>query len=202
MLWAYDDAIVADLADCINPAGAANSNVRMMNEDGMAGILAQLQEDKITFPCIYLQRHDETPLDPSRFNFTRLHKGVPAVYDSEKNDIYLEKCVPIKLAYDMHVLTTNTADMDEMIRELIFRYSSTYYITMTVPYESNRKLRFGLSINPDTDITRKSGSSEYISGGKLYESIMVLDCHGAVMLNYTPRHMQGLLTDDSIRLKP
>lgn len=202
MLWAYDEAIVKDLSECINPDGGASNAVRMIGDAGMAGILAQLQDDKISFPCVYLQRDDETPLDSSRYNFTRLHKGVSSVYDPEKNNIYMEKSVPIKLNYELHVLATNTAEMDEIIRELVFRYSSMYYLTMVVPYESKRKLRFGIAINPDTSITRRSGTSEYISTGKLYESIIELECQGAVMLTYTPRHMQGIITDDTIHLKP
>lgn len=201
MLWAYDEAIVKDLADCIDPDGGANNTVKMMGETGMMGVMAQLQEDKITFPAIFLQRHSETPLDTTRFNFTRMHKGVPTTYDPEKNNIYLEKAVPIELGYDLHVLTTNTVDMDEMIRELLFRYSSMYYLSFQVPYESKREIRFGMAIRPNTSISRKSGSSDYIEGGRLYESIAEIVCEGAVLLDYTPRHMQGIIMDNTIKLK-
>ena len=201
MLWVYDNAIVKDLSECISPDSSANSNVRMMGDDGIMGILAQLQEDKIKFPALFLNRHPETPLDKTRYNFTRLHKGVATTYDPKTNNIYVEKAAPIELKYDLHVLTTNTTDMDEIIRELLFRYSSMYYLTVTVPYESKRKIRFGVAINPDTNIDRKSGLSDYIDGGKLYESIIQLECQGAVLLSYTPRHMQGLVTEDSITIK-
>lgn len=201
MLWVYDDAIAKDLAGCIDPEGKANNTIKMMGDEGMMGVLAQMQEDRITFPAIFLQRHQETPLDQSRYNFTRLHKGVPCVFDSDTNNIYLEKAAPIELGYDLHVLTTNTADMDEIIREILFRYSSMYYITMEVPYESKRKIRFGVAINPNTPIRRNSGSSEYIDSGRLYESIMEIQCQGAVLLNYTPRHLQGIVLDQHIKLK-
>lgn len=201
MLWIYDEAIVKDLSGCIDPEGRANNTVKMMGEDGMIGVFAQLQEDRISFPAIYLQRHQETPLDQSRYNFTRMHKGVPAVFDSERNDIYLEKAVPIELKYDLHALTTNTADMDELIRELLFRYSSMYYVTTEVPYESKRKIRFGVAINPDTSIRSSSTSSEYIQTGKLYESIIELECQGAVLLNYTPRHLEGIRLADNVAIR-
>ena len=200
MLWCYDDAITHDLSSCIDPDGKANRTVKMMGDEGMMGVLAQLQEDRITFPAIFLQRHDETPLDSSRYNFTRLHKGVATTYDPEKNNIYLEKSAPIDLKYDLHVLTTNTADMDELLREILFRYTAMYYITMQVPYESKRKIRFGVAINPNTPIRRKSGSSEYIESGRLYEAILELECQGAVLLNYTARHMERVITDDNIIL--
>lgn len=178
-----------------------NSTVKMIGDTGMAGVFAQLQDDKIRFPAIIVTRHEDTPLDAKRYNFTRLHKGVPAVYDPEKNNIYLEKAVPIELKYDLHVLTTNTADMDELTRELLFRYTSMYYLTITVPYESKRKIRFGIAINPDTNMRKVSGNTEYLESGKIYESIIELECQGAVLLNYTPRHMEGIVLD-GIKLKP
>lgn len=201
MLWAYDDAIVQDLSNCIDPEGGANSSVKMMGENGLMGVFAQIQDDRITFPAVFLQRHQETPLDPKRYNFTRMHKGVPTTYDPEKNTLYLEKAVPIDLKYDLHVLTTNTADMDELMREILFRYTGMYYITMTVPYESKRTIRFGIAINPDTSIRRNSGASDYIESGRLFESTMELECQGAVLLNYTPRHMEGLVMDNRIQVK-
>lgn len=201
MLWCYDNAVTADLASCIDPEGGANSTVKMMGEGGMMSIFAQLQDDKITFPAVFLQRHQETPLDPKRYNFTRMKKGVATTYDPEKNNIYFEKAVPIDLKYDLHILTTNTVDMDELQREILFRYSSMYYLTMEVPYESKRQIRFGIAINPDTPIRRNSGTTEYLESGKLYESIMELECQGAVMLTYTPRHMQGIVMKDAVKVK-
>lgn len=200
MLWVYDNAITADLSSCISSDSNANPVVKVMGDDGMMGVLAQLQEDKIKFPAMFLNRHADTPLDPARYNFTRLHKGVATTYDPEKNNIYFEKAAPVNLSYDLHVLTTNTIDMDEVIKELLFRYSSMYYLTIQVPYESKRKLRFGVSIDPDTEIQRKSGTFEYIESGKLYESIIELKCQGAVFLSYTPRHLQGIKTEDVIKV--
>ena len=190
MLWAYDEAIIKDLISCIDPDGKMNNTVKVMGDEGVMGVFAQLQEDKIKFPAIFLERNSDTPLDSSRYNFSRMHMGVPACVDTEKNNVYLEKAAPIQLGYKLHVLATNTADMDELTRELLFRYNSTYYVTMEVPYESKRTIRFGIAIKPDTSITKKSGVTEYIQSGRLYEAIIELECQGAVLLHYTPRHIQ------------
>lgn len=201
MLWAYDEAIVEDLRSCIDPSGGMNNTIKVIGDEGFMGIFAQMKEDKINFPAIFLDRNNDTPLDSKRYNFTRMHKGVPAVLDPETNNLYLEKCVPIELKYSLHVLTTNTTDMDEIIRELLFRYSSVYFLSLEVPYESKRKIQFGISINPDTSISRKSGTLENLKSGQLYESIVELECQGAVLLSYTPRHLQRAVID-SIKLKP
>lgn len=200
MLWAYDEAIVEDLRSCIDPSGGMNNTIKVIGNEGLMGIFAQMKEDKINFPAIFLDRNNDTPLDSKRYNFTRMHKGVPAVLDPETNNLYLEKCVPIELKYSLHVLTTNTTDMDEIIRELLFRYSSVYFLSLEVPYESKRKIQFGISINPDTSISRKSGTLENLKSGQLYESIVELECQGAVLLSYTPRHLQRAVLE-SIKLK-
>lgn len=201
MLWVYDEAIVEDLTSCVNPTGEANINVKMMGNEGIIGVLAQLQSDRVSFPIIFLDRHADTPIDRQRYNFSRMHKGVPAVVDTESNTMYLEKSIPIDLKYDLHVLTTNVTDMDEMMKEIIFRYSDMYFLTLELPYEDKRKIRFGMAINPDTSITRKSAAFDYMEDGKIYESILELECQGAVMLSYTPRHMERMILDDAVQLK-
>lgn len=195
MLHIYDDAIVEDLRSCIDPDHGLNNTVKVMGENGVMGVFAQLQEDKIKFPALFLERDGDTPLDQDRYNFSRMHKGVPACIDPETNTLYIEKVIPVNLNYKLHILTTNTVDKDELVKELLFRYSSMYYITAEVPYESKRRIRFGVAIKPDTSVSSKSGFSEYIESGKLYESIIELECQGAVFISYTPRRMQKAVTD-------
>ena len=202
MLWVYDDAIVKDLSNCIDPTGGLNSTVKLMNNvGGILGVLAQIQDDKLTFPAIFLDRHSDTPLDPKRFNFARTHSGVATCFDPETNNVYIEKMIPIDLKYDLHVLTTNTADMDEVTRELLFRYSSMYYLTIEIPYESKRKLRFGVAINPDTPIRKEKGSTDYETY-TIYESIIELECQGAVLVSYTPRHLERVIAEDVVLKHP
>ena len=76
--------------------------------------------------------------------------------------------------------------MDELVRELLFKYTDMYFLTMRLPYESDRKIRFGVTINSDTNIERSSGLSQYIAGGQIYQSIISLKVDGAVLLSYTP----------------
>lgn len=186
MLYCYDNAIADDLRKSFDPLNMGDSLVKVVDAEGVLQLIAQMQEDKISLPIVVLTRHEDTPIDQSRMNFTRLHKGVPVVMDIESNNLYHEKVLPIELKYDITVLAANTADRDELIRELLFKYTSMFFIAFQLPYESDRKVRFGVEIDPDTDISNKSGSFDYIEGGTLYQSIMTLRCQGAVLLSYTP----------------
>lgn len=187
MLYLYDEAIVADLESCLS-----DSVVRVIDPTHITDIAAQVQDDKIQFPLIALTRSPAPTIDSSRTNFTWMHSGVSAVIDKETNNVYNEKMIPIKLNYNLTVLTTNQVDMDEIIKELLFKYVSMYYLTIRLPYEADRKIRFGIRIDPDSEIEQTSGSAEYIESGSLYQAIIPLFCDGAVLVSYTPAHLQRL----------
>lgn len=190
MIYVYDDAIVKDLQKSFNPLNSDDPVVRIVDPEAIIGLAAQIKEDQITFPVIALSREGSMQIDKSRMNFTRLHKGVQAVLEEHTNNLYYEKAIPIDLKYTLTVLTTNTADMDELVRELIFKYVDMYFLTVTLPYEAKRKVRIGLTIDPDSSIDRQSGASEYIKTGQLYQTIISLKCEGAVLVTYTPAHLR------------
>lgn len=191
MLYKYDNAIVDDLKRSFNPENIPNPVVSVVSPDQIIGLAAQLQNDSIKLPIIALTRNQEQ-IDSSRTNFTSMHRGVATVIDNETNELYHEKVIPITLSYNLTIITSNTADMDEMIRELMFKYINMYFLTIKLPYESNRKIRFGVSLSKDSEIDRTSGVSEYRSEGKLYQSILTLNCEGAVLVSYTPVKLKRL----------
>ncbi len=189
MLYLYDDAIAEDLQGAISKSGNINGNVKVMESDEILGLLAQLEDDHIQFPFLCLVRDGNTTIDSTLSNFTRIHAGHAEIIDPETNNVYLERAIPVQLKYGLHIFTTNTADMDELVREITFRYMEMYFLTIQKPYEGQTKLRFGVAIPPGTEFQRESSSGSYIKEGKLYETIIPLTCQGCVMLKYVPKHM-------------
>lgn len=189
MVYLYDNAIADDLKRSLG-----SDAVRVIDPEGAVDIIAQMKDDHMTFPVIVLTRDGNYSIDSSRMNFTLAHTGIPASIDLETNKIYNEKVLPINLNYNVTVLATNTADMDELMKELMFKYLHMFFLTIKLPYESDRKIRFGVSIDPDGQIEQTSGSVEYMQSGTLYQSILPLKCQGCVLLSYTPHqlHHYGL----------
>lgn len=185
MLYLYDEAIVKDLERSFNPDAVDNPLVKVVDPEAAVSLAAMLQDDDIRFPLVAITRDADTPIDTDRLNFTRAHKGVVSVLDPDTNELYYEKSIPIKLSYKLTVLTTNTADMDELVRELLFKYVSMYFLTITLPYECKRKVRFGMSIDIESNIERKSGTFDYIETGKLHETTIPIKCDGCVLVHYT-----------------
>ena len=189
MVYLYDKAICKDLEQSFNPENVENPVVKVIDPEGSIGLAAQIQNDEIKFPIVSVTRDDNFSIDTDRWNFTRAHKGVASVIDNDTNELYYEKAVPIKLSYNLSLLTTNTADMDELFREILMKYTSMYFLKIKLPYECERYVRFGVVVEPD-NIEKSSGSFDYIEGGKLYETVIPLRCEGCVLVTYTPAKLK------------
>ena len=190
MIYCYDEAIVNDIKRTLDPEGGANPNVVCITIDQYQSVLAQMQEDKISYPIILILRDDDMPIKKDGLNFTRAKKGVPVGIDPKTNNVYYERVVPVDLRYTIQVLSTNVADRDEIARELFFKYESEYFLHIETPYEIKRKIRFGVKIDKDFGIKNSSGVSQYIESGSIYQSTMEMLTDGCVWLHNTARHLK------------
>ena len=184
MIYLYDNSIVHDLKESL----AGDSVVRVISPDQIVGLAAQIQNDEIQLPLIALERNDYS-IDTNRSNFSRIHFGVQTVIDNKTNNIYYERVIPIELSYVITILTSNQIDMDELVKELVFKYTDMYYLPVQLPYESKRRIRFGIRVDADS-IQKRSGASEYMESGQLYQTSVPVVCEGAVLLHYTPVHLK------------
>lgn len=199
MLYLYDRALCDDLKSSLTEE--ANQHVVFADAENYQGILAQIQADTITYPLILLQRDDDVEIITELMNFTRYKFGVPCVFDKKTNNVYYERALPVGLKYTIHILSTNVADTDELSRELFYKYLSMYFLTIRTPYESDRKIRFGVQVDAEYGIKKDSGSFDYIKSGAIYQSTIHLKTEGCVSLTYTPRHLQRRVLDtDNINL--
>ena len=83
MLYLYDSAIVDNLKASLTDA--ANQNVFLTTPENYPGILAQIQDDTITYPLILLHREDDVQVIKELMNFTRYQFGVPCTFDNKRS---------------------------------------------------------------------------------------------------------------------
>lgn len=195
MIYIYDNAITEDLLDSFNPERVPDPVVKVVDPESAIDLVAQIQNDEVSFPIVALFRDQNIHISQERTNFTRLHSGVAAGFDNESNNFYKERSIPIDLNYTLTVLTTRMADLDEIIRELLFKYSTMYFIDVVLPYEVPRKTRFGIQIVPGTDINYSSTTNSYNKAGKLYQAEIPLVCDGTVLVSYTEQKLQRAVTE-------
>lgn len=190
MVYLYDNCIVDDLIRSFNPNSVDNPVVKVIGPEAAIGLAAQIKNDEISLPVVLVDRDPGVSIDTNRTNFTRSHLGVQSILDAETNELYYERAIPIQLEYKLTILTSNTADMDEIVKELLFKYTSMYFLQFTLPYECKRHVRFGVVVDPNSDIERKSGVSEYLESGQLYQTVIPLKCEGCVLVSYTAAKLQ------------
>ena len=201
MLYLYDDAIADDIKASFDVEPDETPPIRVVSPDAAINLAAQIQGDEIKFPLVVLTREDPFTIDSARTNFTQMHRGQLAVIDKETNYLYYERVIPIKLNYNLTILATNTADLDEITREFLFKYINMYYLTIKLPYEAERKIRFGVTISPDSDVQNASGTFEYLEGGKLYQSIIPLTCEGCILVSYKAVRLKHISLDHVVPVK-
>lgn len=164
--------------------------MKVVDPEGLLSLAAQLQDDAIKLPIVSVYRDPDTPVDSSRWNFARAHRGVASVIDTATNEVYYERALPIVLSYKLTLLTSNSIDMDELVREVLFKYTTQYFLSIRSPYESKRRIRFGVRVDPDQEISRDSGVFEYLSAGQLHQTVIPLKIDGAVLLTYVPTKLK------------
>lgn len=196
MLYLYDNAICEDLNRSLNGDNVGTDTVKVVDPDLSIDVISQIRNDDMQFPAIVVTRGSDYAIDTTRMNFTRLHKGVSTVIDPETNNIYDEKALPIDLNYNLTILATNTADQDELTREIVFKYTDMYFLTIQLPYESDRKVRFGVTLDWNQSIENTSRALEYIQNGKIYQTIVHLHCEGCVLVTYTAKKLMRFDVDD------
>ena len=200
MLYLYDNAICEDLQHSFTDE-YGDAVVKVVAPEDVVNLAAQIKSDDISFPLVAVSRDPDAPVDTDRTNFTRMHMGVSTVIDPKTNLIYYEKAIPVKLGYHMTVLSTNVVDMDELVKELLHKYMTQYFLSINLPYESKRRIRFGVELDPDSAVESTSAYREYVESGKLYQTIIALRCIGCVQLLYTPQHLTRIAHEIAPELK-
>ena len=194
MLWLYDKAICDDLSKSFNATEQGLPVVKVIGHEQIIPFIAQAKEDRAHFPAVAVTRNDNVDIDTNRMNFTWMHRGTQFVFDKETNNYYYERAIPINLSYVLVVLTTNQEDMDELVRELMFKYAQMYFLSIKLPYEGNRHLRFGIRLSESSTIQRQTSTADYLSSGQLYRAELSLVTEGCVMLNYEPEKLRRIST--------
>ena len=71
MLYLYDDAIIEDLRESFNITPDGDNAVSIVSPEELIGIASQINDDKIHFPIISLERDPNYQIDTQRKNFTK-----------------------------------------------------------------------------------------------------------------------------------
>lgn len=157
MVYLYDNAIIQDLRRIIN-----DNRVTITPYDNLIRTIAKSENDIITLPIISIARNGWSIRDerPHAMKFTGEFSGL-----DDNKDVVNTYAIPIRIDYTMDVFTKTRLDNDNILRELIFYYSTNPTLSITIPYgltaNKNFNIIFGNDIEDNSDIINHKNIGEH-----------------------------------------
>lgn len=161
--------------------------------------VAQNRED-IVLPIISLSRTGVTLLSTTK---------KPTSYDgyigtsqtrAEEEKILLRKLksVPIKISYQLDVITKNRQENDNFIRELIFKIINNPTIKVDVSY-NNSPYTHNFNIRLDEEVADNSDIPSHLDIGESFRQTLVIYVDDAYLFSYTTKDSLILNVETEIK---
>ena len=176
MMTLYDKSIVNALMRRFNQDASQGVVVNIISPEYIEGLDSQIREGKCRFPVVALVRKDMPySIDTGRTIYTTIPKGKVYTQADVKN-YYTEPegFVPIKQPYSLTVLTTDTAQMEAIVKAIQELLSNMKFLSIDHPTRANEKIRFGVVVDSTREIQKSSS-------GQMHQTIIPLSCEGGVI---------------------
>lgn len=157
-LYLYDNAIIEDIRRIFN-----DSRVHITIPDYEFSTLARIDKDRVTLPAISLVRTGWSLTDarPHTMKFD----GATLRYEKDIKKFRSIQVIPIRINYLIDIWSKTRRENDDIMRELIFYYSTHPTLEITVPYDLNINHVFNIFFNNDiednSDIVSHKERGEY-----------------------------------------
>jgi hypothetical protein len=157
-VYAYDESVVSNFRELFK------QKVTINVDDMIFDFRAFISGDDIKMPIISLTRTGWSLLDnrPHAMKFT----GGIVEYDEDTDKYSGVQMIPIRISYQVDVLTESRKENDLLLRELIFYLSTHPTLTVDIPYGLDIKHVFNLFISGD--ITDNSDISMHKEKGRYF----------------------------------
>lgn len=155
----YDVAIIEDLRQILQ-----DDRIHIVPPENFFRLLARIDNDKVEFPAISVVRRGWSLSDshPHMMKFD----GTLLSHDNEANEYIRLQAIPISISYQMDVWTKTRLENDNIMRELIFYYSTHPTLNVKVPYGQKTyyhkfNVFFDSDIEDNSDIANHMNTGEY-----------------------------------------
>lgn len=153
----YDNAIVERFR-----SWTGDNHITITPPDDLFSYRAHIDNDEVKLPIISLNRVGMTLLDTSK---------QPKSYDGMSIEISKDKsfklrAVPVRINYQVDVITRFRKECDALVRELIFKIINNPTITVQVPFNNyngfhNFNILLGEDVDDNSDIVEHNERGEY-----------------------------------------
>lgn len=147
----YDQAIVNDFRRIFH-----NGNIFISDTEETFDLLAKVDRDDIKFPIISLTRTGWSLTDnrPHSLKFEGSVVDIREATDDPDEDYKIVRriqAIPIIINYNIDVWTESRRQNDDIMRELIFYYSTSPTLSVKVPYGAKICHHFNLFFNSEVE---------------------------------------------------
>lgn len=159
----YDDAIIDRFRKVFN-----SNTITILPVENAIRFTAQLKKDSVLFPMISTTRLGYSIINDN-VNFAAKMTGSFTKRDGLNNNIYAQS-IPIRIEYQMDVMTVDRESCDNIVRELIFFFHQHPTLEAHFEYGLNFDHKFNLFLNDD--IVDNSDTVEHINNGVLFRNTL------------------------------
>lgn len=181
-IYKYEEAIVKKLRDI-----TGDDRIIITPSDNIFNIIPRIAQDELKLPLIHIIRnnwkltHDRhhgmkmNGLINDEMPMFRTHSGI----SPEDGKIHRLHTIPISFAHTFEVWTRTREENDNIIRELIWFFSTLGQLEVEIPYGVNIKHQFSLQLLDD--VIDNSDVVSHKDAGELFLQAIQTTCDDAFL---------------------
>lgn len=170
-VYLYDEAVVDRLRKI-----TGDERIHVISPDQSIDFLAQFDKDKVDLPAIVVSRGPVTLLDYR--NQVVALKGQTS-RRGEDNLVVKAQLIPMRIEWNIDIYTVDRYTCDEIVRELVFYFTTRPRFEITVPYQLDIVQNFDVLLSPE--ITDNTDLLEFPSTGEKFRETLTIYTENAHM---------------------
>lgn len=186
-VYLYDEAVVNQLRKI-----TGDDRIHVIDPSQSISFLAQFDKDKVELPAIVVSRGLVRLLDYR--NQAVALKGQTARRNSDDNLYVKAQLIPMRVEWNIDIFTVDRYTCDEIVRELVFYFTTRPRFEITVPYDLDIVQNFDVLLSQD--IVDNSDLVEFPNTGERFRETLTIYTENAHM--YTSHKQYPTVTKSDV----
>lgn len=144
-VYMYDKAIIQELRGLIH-----NDTVYIVPFEESFNLISRLKDDSVKLPLIHLTRVGWSIVTDREIH-PQIFTGVTTSVNKTTNRVLRGQTLPVRIDYQLDVITRNRIDNDLLMRELIFYFKTHSSLEVKIPYGLDLYHKFNVFLSADID---------------------------------------------------
>lgn len=177
----YDEAITQKIKGWL----ADSSKLRVLNPDETNRLIqlkAEDSEDKpLTLPLLAISRNRDIEIE-SAIKQNKSFDGWVLEKDKTTDTVVHMNVIPIKTSYQIDIYTKTRIEVDEYVRQYLFKLINNPQIIVEIPY-NNHVVRHTANLRVLSPVSDTSDISTHLFPGQFYKWTIQLELHDGFLFS-------------------